>query len=78
MADSSSNIELAAEITSAYVSNNLFASATFPDCRRDSFGAGPHFKRRNCPCCDEAQTPAVPIKKSIANDTYLSRGRAKV
>jgi len=72
MADALSNIELAAEITSAYVSNNSVRvgdlAGLFGEIHsalvRISSGAA-------VVAAPEAQTPAVPLKKSITDDHLI-------
>jgi predicted transcriptional regulator len=72
MADSSSNIELAAEITSAYVSNNSVRVSDLPGLFGEIHSALVRISSgATVLVADEAQTPAVPIKKSIANDHLI-------
>jgi predicted transcriptional regulator len=78
MADSSSNIELAAEITSAYVSNNSVRISDLPGLFGEIHSALVRISSGTAVVAvPEAQPPAVPIKKSIANDhlVCLEEGR---
>jgi predicted transcriptional regulator len=68
MADSSSIIELAAEITSAYVSNNSVRFSDLPGLFGDIHSALVRISSGTAVVSvPEAQTAAVPIKKSVAN-----------
>jgi predicted transcriptional regulator len=72
MADSSSNIELAAEITSAYVSNNAVRISDLPGLFGEIHSALVRISSGTAVVsAPEAQPPAVPIKKSIANDHLI-------
>ncbi len=64
------HIELAAEIVSAYVSNNTVAAADLPNLINEVYLA---LARVGTPAAEapvEASKPAVPVKKSISSD-YL-------
>jgi predicted transcriptional regulator len=72
MADSSSIIELAAEITSAYVSNNSVRFSDLPGLFGDIHSALVRISSGTAVVSvPEAQTAAVPIKKSVANDHLI-------
>lgn len=71
MSDETSYIELAAEIVSAYVSNNSVPSSDLPALIADIHGA---LKRLNGTVLEEPnepQKPAVSVKKSIAPDFII-------
>jgi predicted transcriptional regulator len=69
MADSLSNIELAADIMSAYVSNNSVRVTDLPGLFGEIHSALVLISSGAASVgSPEAQSPAVPIKKSIAND----------
>ncbi|HRK25503.1 MAG TPA: MucR family transcriptional regulator [Beijerinckiaceae bacterium] len=71
MSDETSYIELAAEIVSAYVSNNSVPSSELPALIADIHGA---LKRLNGTVVEEPsepQKPAVSVKKSIAADFII-------
>jgi predicted transcriptional regulator len=72
MADSLSNIELAAEITSAYVSNNSVRVTDLPGLFGEIHSALVRISSGAAVIvAPEAQMPAVPIKKSIASDHLI-------
>ena len=70
MPDSSSTnyVELAADIVSAYVSNNSVASSDLPALIGDIHGALVRVGSGTAEVQSEALKPAVPIKKSITPD----------
>jgi predicted transcriptional regulator len=69
LADTLGNIELAAEITSAYVSNNSVRVADLPGLFGEIHSALVRISSGVVAvAAPEAQTPAVPAKKSITND----------
>jgi predicted transcriptional regulator len=72
MADSLSNIELAAEITSAYVSNNSVRANDLAGLFGEIHSALVLISSGAAiVAAPEAQLPAVPVKKSIANDHLI-------
>jgi predicted transcriptional regulator len=72
MAESLSNIELAADIMSAYVSNNSVRVSDLPGLFGEIHSALVHISSgTTVVAAPEAQMPAVPIKKSIANDHLI-------
>ncbi|MGA2795760.1 MAG: MucR family transcriptional regulator, partial [Roseiarcus sp.] len=72
MADTLSNIELAAEITSAYVSNNSVRVGDLAGLFGEIHSALVHISSGTAVvAAPEAQTPAVPLKKSITNDHLI-------
>src|SRR5450432_1738438 len=68
MADSLSNIELAAEIVSAYVSNNSVRVSDLPGLFGEIHSALARISSGAVVAAPEAPTPSVPLKKSITND----------
>ena len=69
MADTLGIIELAAEITAAYVSNNSVRVADLPGLFGEIHSALARVSSGAAPVvAPEAQTPAVPPRKSITND----------
>ena len=69
MADTLSITELAAEITSAYVSNNSVRVADLPGLFGEIHSALVRISSGAAAvAAPEAQTPAVPPKKSVTND----------
>jgi predicted transcriptional regulator len=72
MADSLSNIELAADIMSAYVSNNSVRVSDLPGLFGEIHSALVRISSGMAVvAAPEAQMPAVPVKKSIANDHLI-------
>ena len=72
MADTLSNIELAAEITSAYVSNNSVRVGDLAGLFGEIHSALVHISSGTAVvAAPEAQTPAVSLKKSITNDHLI-------
>lgn len=73
MPDSSSTnyVELAADIVSAYVSNNSVASSDLPALIGDIHGALVRVGSGTAEVQSEALKPAVPIKKSITPDYII-------
>jgi predicted transcriptional regulator len=70
MSDSNSHVELAAEIVSAYVSNNSVPSSELPALLSEVHAAIVRVAAGVAPIVAEALKPAVPPKKSITSD-YL-------
>jgi predicted transcriptional regulator len=68
MTESNSNVELAAEIVSAYVSNNSVPASELPTLLNDVHAAIVRVASGAQPIVVEAAKPAVPPKKSITND----------
>ncbi len=69
MADTLSITELAAEITSAYVSNNSVRVADLPGLFGEIHSALVRISSgATSVAAPDAQTPAVPVKKSVTND----------
>jgi predicted transcriptional regulator len=73
MPDSSSTnyVELAADIVSAYVSNNAVASSDLPALIGDIHGALVRVGSGTAEVQSESLKPAVPIKKSITPDYII-------
>jgi predicted transcriptional regulator len=72
MADSSSNVELAAKIMSAYVSNNSVRVSDLAGLFGEIHSALVHVSNGAAIVTEpEAQMPAVPIKKSLASDHLI-------
>jgi predicted transcriptional regulator len=70
MSESNNHIELAAEIVSAYVSNNSVPASELATLLNDVHSAIVRVASGAQPIVVEAAKPAVPPKKSITND-YL-------
>jgi len=68
MSESNSHVELAAEIVSAYVSNNSVPASELPTLLNDVHAAIVRVASGGQPAVVEAAKPAVPPKKSITND----------
>lgn len=68
MSESNSHVELAAEIVSAYVSNNSVPASELPTLLNDVHAAIVRVASGAQPIIVEAAKPAVPPKKSITND----------
>ena len=68
MSESNSHVELAAEIVSAYVSNNSVPASELPTLLNDVHAAIVRVASGAQPIVVEAAKPAVPPKKSITND----------
>jgi predicted transcriptional regulator len=68
MSDSPNLVELAAEIVSAYVSNNSVPSAELPALLSEIHAAIVRVASGTQPVVIEPAKPAVPPKKSITND----------
>ena len=64
-------IELAADIVSAYVSNNSVPVSDLPGLISDVHSALLRVTSGAAPVSTEAPKPAVPIKKSITNDFII-------
>jgi predicted transcriptional regulator len=64
-------IELAADIVSAYVSNNSVPVAELPNLIRDVHSALMRVTEQTAPVVVEPLKPAVPVKKSITNDFII-------
>ena len=71
MSDSTNHIELAAEIVSAYVSNNSVPSSELPSLLSDVHAALVRVATGALPVVVEAAKPAVPPKKSITSDYII-------
>src|SRR3984957_2196767 len=71
MSDSTNHIELAAEIVSAYVSNNSVPSSELPTLLGDVHAALVRVATGAQPVVVEAAKPAVPPKKSITSDYII-------
>src|ERR1700727_1922841 len=71
MSDSTNHIELAAEIVSAYVSNNSVPSSELPSLLSDVHAALVRVATGAQPVVVEAAKPAVPPKKSITSDYII-------
>ncbi|GLK55918.1 transcriptional regulator [Methylopila capsulata] len=68
---SDSYIELAAEIVSAYVSNNSVAPADLPVLINEIHGALARISTGVAEPIAEALKPAVPVKKSVTSDFII-------
>ena len=68
MSESNNHVELAAEIVSAYVSNNSVPASELPTLLNDVHEAIVRVASGAQPIVVEAAKPAVPPKKSITND----------
>jgi predicted transcriptional regulator len=71
MTESTDPIELAAEIVSAYVSNNSVPSSELPTLLNDVHAAIVRVAGGSLPIVAEAAKPAVPPKKSITSDYII-------
>ena len=72
MAGERTTIELAAEITAAFVSNNSVRPADLPTLIGDIHGALQRVSSGAAAVVEpEKQTPAVPIKKSVGDDYII-------
>ena len=71
MAETLNYIELAAEIVSAYVSNNSVPSSDLPSLLSDVHSALVRVSNGASVAAPEAAKPAVPPKKSITNDYII-------
>ena len=71
MNETSNHIELAAEIVSAYVSNNSVPSSELPTLLSDVHAALVRVATGAQPVVAEAAKPAVPPKKSITSDYII-------
>ncbi len=69
--DMQNYIELAADIVSAYVSNNSVPVSDLPGLINDVHAALVRVTSGSAPIVTEAPKPAVPIKKSITNDFII-------
>jgi predicted transcriptional regulator len=65
---STNNIELAADIVSAYVSNNSVPAADLPGLINEVYGALMRVGTGVVPEPAEAPKPAVSVRKSVTND----------
>ena len=65
------NIELAADIVSAYVSNNSVPAADLPGLINEVYNALLRVGSTAAPAPTEPLKPAVPIKKSVTNDYII-------
>ncbi|MDR4307492.1 MucR family transcriptional regulator [Chelatococcus sambhunathii] len=70
-ASSSNYIELAADIVSAYVSNNSVAAADLPSLINEVHGALTRVSTGVVETVAEAPKPAVPLKKSVTSDYII-------
>ncbi len=70
-ASSSNYIELAADIVSAYVSNNSVAAADLPSLINEVHGALTRVSTGVVETVTEAPKPAVPLKKSVTSDYII-------
>lgn len=70
-APSSNYIELAADIVSAYVSNNSVAAADLPSLINEVHGALTRVSTGVVETVAEAPKPAVPLKKSVTSDYII-------
>ncbi len=64
-------IELAADIVSAYVSNNSVPAAELPALINDVHSALLRVTQGGAPVVADAPRPAVPAKKSVTNDYII-------
>jgi predicted transcriptional regulator len=71
MSESTNHVELAAEIVSAYVSNNSVPSSELPALLSDVHAAIVRVATGAQPAVVEAAKPAVPPKKSITSDYII-------
>ena len=71
MSESTNHVELAAEIVSAYVSNNSVPSSELPALLSDVHAAIVRVATGAQPVVVEAAKPAVPPKKSITSDYII-------
>jgi predicted transcriptional regulator len=71
MSESTNHVELAAEIVSAYVSNNSVPSGELPALLSDVHAAIVRVATGAQPVVVEAAKPAVPPKKSITSDYII-------
>jgi len=71
MSETTNHIELAAEIVSAYVSNNSVPSGELPALLSDVHAALVRVATGAQPVVAEAAKPAVPPKKSITSDYII-------
>jgi predicted transcriptional regulator len=71
MSESTNHVELAAEIVSAYVSNNSVPSGELPSLLSDVHAAIVRVATGAQPVVVEAAKPAVPPKKSITSDYII-------
>ena len=70
-ANNQNYIELAADIVSAYVSNNSVPASDLPGLISDVHSALLRVTSGAAPVVTEAPKPAVPVKKSITNDYII-------
>ena len=70
-ADRGSILRMAAEVVSAYVSNNVLAPAQLPEVIRSVFGSLDFLNGGRGDAKHEPLKPAVPIKRSIAPDHII-------
>ncbi len=71
MADTNNFIELAADIVSAYVSNNSVPASDLPSLINEVHSALMRVTSGQSVAAAEAPKPAVPAKKSITNDYII-------
>ena len=71
MIDETDTIELAAEIVSAYVSNNSVPASELPALINDIHNSLARLSSSEAPALAEPQKPAVSVKKSIAADFLI-------
>jgi predicted transcriptional regulator len=65
------NIELAADIVSAYVSNNSVPAGDLPALINEVYNALLRVGATSAPAPAEPLKPAVPVKKSVTNDYII-------
>ena len=65
------HVELAADIVSAYVSNNSVPAADLPNLIRDIHSALIRVTEQVAPAASEPLKPAIAVKKSITNDFII-------
>ncbi|GGE27584.1 MucR family transcriptional regulator [Agaricicola taiwanensis] len=70
--DSANYVELAADIVSAYVSNNTVAIAELPELVGQVHAALKRISTGEPEKVEERLTPAVPVKKSVTPDYIIS------
>jgi predicted transcriptional regulator len=72
MADTTTKVEIAADLLAAYVSNNAVRAGELPGLLTEIHGALARLANGASPAAAlEVPTPAVPVKKSITNDFVI-------